>query len=819
MSIVIGISPVITAETQDSYGYICTDSNEVNGPIYKWIEIENEGNVIPGGFDQFPNVVDIGFSFNYYGESFDQIGIYNCGILAFAPYAYLNLTSNSIEPITNSEEIHGFISPFFDCIVSRFDIQSFQFIDSVYYQTLGTAPNRTFVIEWVDVRYFDFTSLNQNFEDPTIGAGITFEAILNEESGDIVFQYKDALFLETAFSQHENGGAASIGIEDLSGIIGTSYSFREPVITDGLAIKFSYPLTVTSANMFVSINSPICVDEGQTITYTISYGNIGESPASDVVLTVSLDNELYPYSDTVISDGGIFSLDGNVTWNIGSVNGYPYGIGTRTVSLQVPESLPTGTIIETYAIISTSNPESVYTDNLMWTETSITPVDLPENIDIASSIPLTSDPVGTLIIPNRASTTFSYVDSLAMGVDINIHLSDGGPDIAGSMIGPSPTWTYTLTFGDRTGDAIATFTAHYAEAVDEIEVAHVEVVRVDPAGYIFDMNSLERISGATVWLQMPNGRGGWMNVPTGEIPAIADPDVNPQITGIDGRYQWDTLAGTYRVHVEASGYYAANSIVVTVPPPVTDLHVGLTKIPPPQDNSPPTIQEINAPEYPAEVNSIVSFSVAFTDVNILDSHSAVWIWSDGQISKGIITEKNGAGTVTGSHIFKGSGVYEVTLVISDNNGGSSEISVQEYTVIYDPEAGFVTGGGWINSPQGAYLVDPSLSGRANFGFVSKYEKGATVPTGNTEFQFQVAGLKFKSTSYDWLVIAGNTAIYKGEGTINGAGQYNFMLWADDGGSKGEDTFRIFITDASTDQAIYDNGVKQAILGGSILVHK
>ena len=41
----------------------------------------------------------------------------------------------------------------------------------------------------------------------------------------------------------------------------------------------------------------------------------------------------------------------------------------------------------------------------------------------------------------------------------------------------------------------------------------------------------------------------------------------------------DVLPGPYRVHVEARGFYPADSIAVSIPPPVTDLHVGLTRIP------------------------------------------------------------------------------------------------------------------------------------------------------------------------------------------------------------------------------------------------
>ena len=77
----------------------------------------------------------------------------------------------------------------------------------------------------------------------------------------------------------------------------------------------------------------------------------------------------------------------------------------------------------------------------------------------------------------------------------------------------------------------------------------------------------------------------------------------------------------------------------------------------------------------------------------------------------------------------------------------------DYIVVYDPNGGFVTGGGWIDSPPGAYLAEPSLSGKANFGFLSKYLKGATVPTGQTEFQLHFADFTFQSTAYQWLVVS------------------------------------------------------------------
>jgi len=72
--------------------------------------------------------------------------------------------------------------------------------------------------------------------------------------------------------------------------------------------------------------------------------------------------------------------------------------------------------------------------------------------------------------------------------------------------------------------------------------------------------------------------------------------------------------------------------------------------------------------------------------------------------------------------------------------------------VANPSAGFVTGGGYIISPEGAYAPDTNLIGPATFGFVSKYNKGKSVPSGETNFKFDVANLHFMSTSYEWLVI-------------------------------------------------------------------
>jgi len=243
------------------------------------------------------------------------------------------------------------------------------------------------------------------------------------------------------------------------------------------------------------------------------------------------------------------------------------------------------------------------------------------------------------------------------------------------------------------------------------------------------------------------------------------------------------------------------------------------------NNVAPSINSVTGPTVPLSLGTVTSINISYSDVGSLDTHTAVITWDDGSSSPAACS----AGTCTATHTYASAGVYAVAISLSDDDTGSATAQF-EYVVVFDPSAGFVTGGGWINSPLGAYIADPSLTGKATFGFNSKYQKGQSTPSGNTQFQFHAAKFDFASTSYDWLVIAGPKAQYKGTGTVNGTGQFGFLLTATDGdlnGGGGVDKFRIKIWNKATGDTVYDNAVgssndidsanPQQLGGGSIVI--
>jgi PKD repeat protein len=112
-------------------------------------------------------------------------------------------------------------------------------------------------------------------------------------------------------------------------------------------------------------------------------------------------------------------------------------------------------------------------------------------------------------------------------------------------------------------------------------------------------------------------------------------------------------------------------------------------------------------------------------------------------------------------------VYKIDITLE-----CSGCIAQAILVIYNPEGGFATGGGWI------LPLDDGLNTysnqRANFGFNAKYKKGD--PTGHIEFRYSDGYVDLKSSSVDQLVITGGKIVqFKGLASVNGVKNYSYFV--------------------------------------------
>ena len=107
---------------------------------------------------------------------------------------------------------------------------------------------------------------------------------------------------------------------------------------------------------------------------------------------------------------------------------------------------------------------------------------------------------------------------------------------------------------------------------------------IDPSGYVYDEHTKQRLSGVTVtayWVPYDDSVDNfWGAVPDddeyGEMwDASEYSQMNPLVTDAEGRYAWDVPEGWWRVEFQRDGYESTWSEWLPVPPPQTEVNVGL----------------------------------------------------------------------------------------------------------------------------------------------------------------------------------------------------------------------------------------------------
>ena len=185
---------------------------------FSWVDISATGTPLALADDGEANIVSP-FPFTFYGVTSTDLRVGNNGGILF------NRTTGDVG-LTNATLPNATIGlamlPFWDDIDSD--------TGDVYWQVLGTAPNRTLVVEWYNRPHYSNT-----------GAG-TWEVILYEGTNVVDFQYLDTDFGNASYNQ---GISATVGINQ-DGTVALQYSYNQAVITDNLAIRFQ-PTTVETA--------------------------------------------------------------------------------------------------------------------------------------------------------------------------------------------------------------------------------------------------------------------------------------------------------------------------------------------------------------------------------------------------------------------------------------------------------------------------------------------------------------------------------------------------------------------------------------------
>lgn len=287
------------------------------------------------------------------------------------------------------------------------------------------------------------------------------------------------------------------------------------------------------------------------------------------------------------------------------------------------------------------------------------------------------------------------------------------------------------------------------------------IILIDPSGIVYNAargdEKVWPLPGATVVLQYYDpALRQWVDMSEEDYPGRLDPITNPQTTGEDGRYAWDTAAGQYRVTVSRPGFQSAISRFVEVPPPVTDLHVGLT----PTDVVPPSITVSGATYGETYMQPVtVQFSTS-------DDESGVR-FVIYQLDRDEVQRANGN---AGSFLVTAPGSHTVDFKVADHAGNVlsktitftiAEPSTEHtnFTVTFDSNGGSPVNSQVVNKGSAATKpIDPAKPGYSFAGWYA--DSGLTAA-----FDFATA-------------IAGDTALYAKWTASSNAADLSALLLSD-----------------------------------------
>ncbi len=230
----------------DAFGYDWITNNQPGGPRFNWIDISGTGilsttSLVANSTEE----VLLPFSFNYYGNFYNQVNISSNGNLHFGTAS--GDFSNS--GIPNGDGPSAMIAPFWDAL--RPDIQG-----DIYYESFVDR----FIVQWQDV---------QRFADPL--SSLTFQVIL-EANGSILFQYS---------SLSGTLNSCTAGIENPAENDGIEVVFDSDYLDDGLAVWFStntyyYELQVSDDPLFTSYTNFTTTDTFQFFDSILGSGFIDD---------------------------------------------------------------------------------------------------------------------------------------------------------------------------------------------------------------------------------------------------------------------------------------------------------------------------------------------------------------------------------------------------------------------------------------------------------------------------------------------------------------------------------------------------------------
>lgn len=247
-----------------------------------FIDISTTGSNVgftPGnGDDNEFTAIQAGFPLRLYGVASTDLCVSNDGFIGFAdpvceapsfsePPPGYSYNAEIPVPVTSYYiNVPGFLAPMWN---NLYDAPG-----AVYVQTLGTAPNRSYVVQWDNLYHYAIST-----------TGVTFQVVFEEATDTIRYEYRDTAFGNPA----DHGAWATVGLQGDPRGLYSSYSYYQPSLQPNSAIVWTYTPaveeTASSGSVSISAGDPVLsvtqsslaglAGPGTSTTATLSFRNDG----------------------------------------------------------------------------------------------------------------------------------------------------------------------------------------------------------------------------------------------------------------------------------------------------------------------------------------------------------------------------------------------------------------------------------------------------------------------------------------------------------------------------------------------------------------
>ncbi|MEU6294171.1 S8 family serine peptidase [Streptomyces erythrochromogenes] len=191
-------------ERTDGYGYACATADRPYAEGSRQLALTG---------DNTTERVDLPFPLPLYGKTYAQAWIGTNGTVSFGG----NHTGDINGDLPSTATPNAALYPFWDDLV----VGAAGSGSGVFTAVTGTAPHRSYVIEWREVSHWSAQADK-----------FSFSAAIGED-GTVTYSYKG-----TGGTGIKGGSTATVGVENATGTDAFKYSFNTPVITNGLSIAF-----------------------------------------------------------------------------------------------------------------------------------------------------------------------------------------------------------------------------------------------------------------------------------------------------------------------------------------------------------------------------------------------------------------------------------------------------------------------------------------------------------------------------------------------------------------------------------------------------